>query len=92
MTLRTALLSGLVAGTLGGAVPVMVGPQPELALQARGDQAVVVRSLQSVLRRDPHPFELRRYALSMDDYGWTEQDVRQALRQSPEYRSNALAA
>jgi TorA maturation chaperone TorD len=86
MTLRTVLLSGFVAGALGGAVPVLAGPQPELALQARGDQAVVVRSFQSVLRRDPHPYELRRYALLMDDYGWSEQDVRRDLTERSDYR------
>ena len=86
MTLRTVLLSGFVAGALGGALPVLAGPQPELALQARGDQAVVVRSFQSVLGRDPHPYELRRYALLMDDYGWSEQDVRRDLAERSDYR------
>jgi hypothetical protein len=89
MTLRTVLFSGLVAGALGGAVPVLAGPQPALALQSfqgRSDRAAVVRSFRSVLKRDPHPYELRRYALLMNDYGWTEQDVRGDLRQRSDYR------
>jgi hypothetical protein len=89
MTLRTVLFSGLVAGTLGGAVPVVAGPRPALALQssqARGDRALVVRSFRSVLKREPRPHELRRYALLMNNYGWTEQDVRRDLRERSDYR------
>ena len=86
MTLRTVLLSGLVAGAVCGVVPFVAGPPPAQAFQSRGDRAVVVRSFQSVLRRDPHPYELRRYALLMDDYGWTEQDVRRDLAERSDYQ------
>ena len=86
MTLRTVLLSGLVAGAIGGAVSVLVGPSPAQAFQSRGDEAVVVRSFQSVLNRDPRPSEVRRYALLMDDYGWTEEDVRKDLAERSDYR------
>jgi TorA maturation chaperone TorD len=86
MTLRTVFLSGWAVGALGGAVLVLAGPSPALALQSRGDQEAVVRSFQSVLNRDPRPYELRRYALLMDDYGWTEQDVRRDLSERSDYR------
>ena len=86
MTLRTVLLSGLVAGAFGSAVLVLAGPSPAQAFQSGGDQAAVVRSFRSVLSREPHPYELRRYALLMDDYGWTEQDVRKDLSERSDYR------
>ena len=86
MKLRTVLLAGLVASAFGGAVLVVARPSPALAFQSGGDQAAVARSFQSVLGRDPHPYELRRYALLMDDYGWTEQDVRTDLSERSDYR------
>lgn len=86
MTLRTVLLSGLVAGAFAPAVLVLVGPPPALASQSGGDGAAVVRSFRSVLSRDPHPYEQRRYALLMDGYGWTEQDVRRDLSERSDYR------
>ena len=86
MILRTVLLSGLVVGAFGSPVLVLAGPSPALAFQPGGDQAAVVRSFRSVLSRDPHPYELRRYALLMDDYGWTEQDVRRDLAERSDYR------
>lgn len=86
MTLRTVLLSGLVASAFGSAVLVLAGPSAALALQSGGDQAAVVRSFRSVLTRDPRPYELRRYALLMNDYGWTEQDIRRDLAERSDYR------
>jgi hypothetical protein len=86
MTLRTVLLSGLVAGALGGSILVVARPSPALAFQSGRDEAAVARCFQSVLGRDPHPYELRRYALLMDDYGWTEQDVRRDLAERSDYR------
>jgi hypothetical protein len=86
MTLRTVLLSGLVAGALGGAVLVLVAPSPALAFQSYGDREAVVRSFRAVLHRNPHPYEQRRYAVLMNDYGWTEQDVRRDLTERSDYR------
>jgi hypothetical protein len=56
---------------------------------ARGLQpnAVVRRAYQDILGRDPDPEGLRSYRSKMIDEGWTEQDVREALRRSPEYAS-----
>ena len=86
MTLRTVLLSGLVAGALGGAVPVLAGPQPALAFRLAVTRRWWFAPSNPVLRRDPHPYELRRYALLMDDYGWSEQDVRRDLTERSDYR------
>jgi hypothetical protein len=60
MTLRTVLLSGLVASALGGTVLVVARPSPALAFQSGGDQAAVARSFRSVLGWDPHPYEIDR--------------------------------
>jgi hypothetical protein len=73
-------------GAFAAAVLALVPPPPALAYQSGGDQAAVVRSFRSVLSRDPHPYEVRRYALLMDSYGWTEQDVRRDLSQRSDYR------
>jgi hypothetical protein len=86
MTLRTVLLSGLVTGALGGAVLELAAPPPALSFQSDGDRGAVVRSFRSVLHRNPRPYELRRYALLMNDYGWTEQDVRRDLTERSDYR------
>jgi hypothetical protein len=83
MTLRNVLLSGLVAGVLASAVPALAATQ---ASQARFDRAVVNRSFQSVLHRQPRAYEMRRYVKLMNDYGWTEQDVRKNLAGRSDYR------
>jgi hypothetical protein len=89
MRLRATLFSGLVVAALAGAAPALAGPLPALWLQSRGDQAEVVRAFRSVLHRDPHPVELRRYALLVDQYGWTEQDIRRDLAERSDYRTYA---
>jgi TorA maturation chaperone TorD len=83
MTLRTVLLSGLV---FFSAVPVLTAAPQAQGLQSRGEQAAVVRSFRAVLDRDPHPYEVRRYALLMGEYGWTERDVRRDLAERSDYR------
>jgi len=86
MKLGTVILSGLMTGALGGAVPVLAGPQPARAHQVRDGQAAVNRSFRSALKRNPRPYEQRRYALLMANYGWTEQDVRRDLGERSDYR------
>jgi hypothetical protein len=57
--------------------------------QGRGQgnvEQVIRRAYQDILERDPDPSGMRTYRSRMIDDGWTEQDVRQALRESPEYR------
>jgi hypothetical protein len=58
----------------------------------RGDtstrpNAVIRRAYQDILGRDPDAEGLQHYRRRMADEGWTEQDVREALRKSPEYAS-----
>ena len=52
---------------------------------ANPDQ-IVRRAYQDILERDPDPAGLRAYRSRIIDDGWTEQQVREALRNSPEYR------
>ena len=46
---------------------------------------IVRRAYQDILNRDPEPAGLRNYRSQIIDHGWTEQDVREALRKSPEH-------
>jgi hypothetical protein len=53
----------------------------------RGDpDRVIRRAYQDILNRDPDNDGLRHYRRLMLDEGWSEADVREALRKSPEYR------
>jgi len=49
--------------------------------------AIVTRAYQDILGRDPDPEGLRGYRSKIVSEGWTEQDVREALRRSDEYAS-----
>jgi len=47
--------------------------------------AIVTRAYQDILGRDPDTEGLRSYRSKIVNEGWTEQDVREALRRSDEY-------
>ncbi len=47
---------------------------------------IVRRAYQEVLHRDPDPGGLQQYRRRIIDDGWTESQVRESLRSSPEYR------
>ncbi len=53
-----------------------------------GDEAdrIVRRAYQDVLHRDPDEGGLRQYRSRIIDDGWNEEQVRNSLRNSPEYR------
>jgi TorA maturation chaperone TorD len=46
---------------------------------------IIRRAYQDILHREPDPDGLRHYRIEMIDNGWTEQDVRRALRTSAEH-------
>ncbi|HUK35559.1 MAG TPA: peptidase inhibitor family I36 protein [Vicinamibacterales bacterium] len=48
---------------------------------------IVRRAYQDVLGRDPDEGGLRQYRSRIIDNGWTEEQVRNSLRDSPEYRA-----
>ena len=49
-------------------------------------ETIIRRAYQDVLERDPDPAGMRIYRSHIIDDGWTEQQVREDLRRSPEYR------
>jgi Peptidase inhibitor family I36 len=49
-------------------------------------ELIVTRAYQDVLQRDPDPSGMRTYRSRIIDDGWSEQQVREDLRRSPEYR------
>ena len=49
-------------------------------------ELIVTRAYQDILERDPDPSGMRTYRRHIIDDGWTEQQVREDLRRSPEYR------
>ncbi len=53
---------------------------------AQSPEAVVRRAYDDILEREPDPAGLRLYRSRIIDDGWTEAQVRDALRNSPEYR------
>jgi len=57
----------------------------------RGNDAdrIVRRAYEDILNREPDEQGRRLYRSRIIDEGWTEQQVREALRNSPEYRTNA---
>jgi hypothetical protein len=85
MKLRPVLLGSFALVTFLGSAPAPLDAAP-LLLQSRWDEAAVIRSFRAVVGRNPHPYELRRYAVLMDDYGWTEEDVRRDLAERTDYR------
>jgi len=49
-------------------------------------ERIVLRAYQDVLGREPDASGMRTYRSHIIDQGWTEADVREDLRRSPEYR------
>jgi TorA maturation chaperone TorD len=52
-------------------------------------ETIIRTAYQDILGRDPDPEGMRTYRSNIVDRGWSEQDVREALRKSPEYASGA---
>src|SRR5262249_664778 len=96
MRLTTIVLAGLAAHAAAGA-SLLAGQTTPIPLAAalggvaplllyRYDDAPIRRAFQAVLNRDPTSSELRRYRAYMDQYNWTEQDIRRDLRDRPDYQ------
>jgi Beta/Gamma crystallin len=62
-------------GSSGGGRPGSASPE-----------LIIRRAYQDILGRDPDPDGMRSYRSKIIDDGWTERDVREALRKSAEYR------
>jgi hypothetical protein len=62
------------------------GPGNRPPFGSQNAEAIVRRAYDDILAREPDPAGMRTYRSRIIDDGWTEQDVREALRRSPEYR------
>jgi TorA maturation chaperone TorD len=86
MKLTTVVLAAIAAGAgMGGpatAAPLGVAPM----LQYSNADTTIERVFRSALKREPTGSELRRYRTLMEDYNWTEADVRRDLRERPDYQ------
>ncbi|HET7534804.1 MAG TPA: hypothetical protein VFJ90_00020 [Candidatus Didemnitutus sp.] len=51
---------------------------------------IIKRAYQDILLRDPDPTGLRDFHIKMIDQGWTEQQVRESLRRSEEFRGKVV--
>jgi hypothetical protein len=52
-------------------------------------ERVIRRAYQDILNREPDSQGMRSYRSKMIDDGWSEADVRESLRKSPEYREKS---
>ena len=59
------------------------GNRPSFGSQS--PETIVRRAYQDILERDPDPVGMRIYRSHLIDDGWSEQQVREDLRRSPEY-------
>jgi hypothetical protein len=57
---------------------------------SRNPEQVIRRAYQDLLGREPDGAGMRLYRSRMIDEGWSEEQVRDALRNSPEYRERSL--
>lgn len=81
-----AISSVQVSGrSFGGARRSGNGPR----FGSQNPDTIIRRAYQDVLERDPDPAGMRVYRSHIIDDGWTEQQVREALRESPEYRERS---
>jgi TorA maturation chaperone TorD len=84
MTQTAALLVTIALNTaVGGAAVAVAVP----LWQATYDEdATIRRAFQATLNREPTASELRRYRVLMDEYGWSEADVRRDLSGRSDYQ------
>jgi TorA maturation chaperone TorD len=83
MKLRTLFLAAAVAVLAGGLAS---------RVQADWRDEAIIEAFEDVLDREPSDRELRRYRDLMEDEGWTERDVREDLRDRPDYRRHSRRA
>ncbi len=72
-----------VVSAIAMVVLVLLAP----AALARDPTTIVKEAYQDVLGRDPDPSGLRQFRSLIIDEGWSEEDVRNALRESDEFKN-----
>ena len=63
--------------------------RPSSGRPAGDPDRIVRRAYEDILGREPDPTGLRTYRSHIIDDGWSEAEVREALRKSPEYRERS---
>jgi TorA maturation chaperone TorD len=78
------------AGAMVGGLALVAGlPGPA---HADWREEAIIEAFEDVLERGPSERELRRYRARMEEDGWTEKDVREDLRERPDYRRHSRDA
>jgi TorA maturation chaperone TorD len=85
MRLKTFILGAAIAAGVAMTVPASAAPLG-LAPMMQSPDTAIRRAFQGVLTREPTAAELRRYRVLMNQYNWTEADVRKDLRDRPDYQ------
>jgi hypothetical protein len=99
MKIRNALLTAVAGLAISGAAATEASAQYRYrdrddrgyTREYRGGRdwrarQIVAQAYRDILRREPDRSGLRQYTDAMVRRGWSENDVRRALRQSDEYR------
>jgi hypothetical protein len=98
MKIRNVLLTAVTGLALSGAAATDALAQYRYGDRDRGytreyrggrdyrAREIVAQAYRDILRREPDRSGLRQYTDAMVRRGWSENDVRRALRQSDEYR------
>ena len=90
MTTRKVGKVLLVAAAVGLQAVLLSGLASPVAADWR--EEAIVEAFEDVLDREPSDRELRRYRDLMEEEGWTERDVRDDLRDRPDYRRHSRRA
>ena len=85
MKLKTFILGAAIAAAAAMTVPASAAPLGIAPMMQSADTAIR-RAFQGVLSREPTAAELRRYRVLMNQYNWTEADIRKDLRDRPDYQ------
>jgi TorA maturation chaperone TorD len=71
------------------AVGLMVSGLASPVTASDRDERAIIRAFEDVLDREPSNREMRRYLDLMEEEDWTEDDVRDDLRDRPDYRRHS---
>ena len=86
MKLNTFILAAAFAAGVATAVPATARPLGISPMMQAREETTIRQAFQGVLKREPTGSELRRYRVLMNQYNWTEADVRKDLRDRPDYQ------
>ena len=88
--MKTMRLRTLLAAAVGFQALLLSGLASPVAADWR--EEAIIEAFEDVLDREPSDRELQRYRDRMEEDGWTEKDVRDDLRERPDYRRHSRRA